>query len=155
MFTTDPRVRKLVSDSHVTFNFNPLPILCNSRALLLFSLRNYACASKEGQELTFRKLMSKMNEESQEITHVTCDHELADPEALVQVNEWVLTSIASLIAHDNVDLHATLRRDITSLTPMCVGSLGTVRLDILRAIALMEVLCPVKYVIFSAEHGAM
>ena len=49
----------------------------------------------------------------------------------MQVNELVLTSIASLIAHDNVDLHATLRRDITSLTLTRAGSLGTVRLDIL------------------------
>ena len=95
--------------------------------------------------------MSKMSEESQGIMYVTHENELADPEVLMQVNEWVLTSIASLIAHDNVDLHATLRRDITSLTPVIAGSLGTVRLDILQATALMEVIYPVKYAIFSAD----
>ena len=86
MFTTDPRVRKLVSDSYATFNFNPLPILHNSSALLLFILHNHACASKEGQELTFRQLMSKMNKESQGNMHVTCENELADLEVLVRVN---------------------------------------------------------------------
>ena len=68
MFTTDPRARKLISDPHATFDFNPLPILHNSRGLLLFSLCNHACASKEGPELAFRQLMSKMNEESQGIS---------------------------------------------------------------------------------------
>ena len=131
MFTTNPRVRKLVSDSHVTFNFNHLPILCNSRALVLFSLCNYAHASKECQELTFRILLSKMNEESQGIMHVKHNDELAGPEVLVQVNEWVLTSIPSLIAHDNVDVYATLMHGITSLTPMCARSIGAVRLDML------------------------
>ena len=59
------------------------------------------------------------------------------------------------MSHDNVDLYAMFRRDITSLTPEIAGSLGAIRLDILQATALMEVLCPVKHVIFSAENGAM
>ena len=104
MFSTDPRVRKIISESCAMFNFNPLPVLHNSIALLLFSLFNYACASKEGQELTFRQLMNKMNENPQGIKHVKHDNELAESEALVQVNEWFLTSIASFIAHDDVDL---------------------------------------------------
>ena len=99
--------------------------------------------------------MSKTNEELQGIMHTTHNNELTDPEVLVQVNEWVLTSIASLIAHDDVDLHATLRHDITSLTSVIARSLGAVRLDISQAIALMEVLYPMKHAIFFAEHGAM
>ena len=67
-----------------------------------------------------------------------------DSEVLVQVDEWVLTSITRFIAQDDVDLHATLRRYITYLTQDFVGSLGTVRLDILQAATLLEVLYPIS-----------
>ena len=106
-------------------------MLCNSRALLLFSLCNYDYASEDGPESTFHQLMIKMNTNPQGIKLIKYDEELADSEVLVLVNEWVLTSISRFIAHDNIDLLATLRRDVASLTPELAGSLGTVRLDIL------------------------
>ena len=58
-----------------------------------------------------------MHKESKGDERVTYDNELADPEAVVRVSEWVLTSLAIHISHDNVDLHAVFRRDLTSLTP--------------------------------------
>ena len=101
-------------------------MLCNSRALLLFSSHNHAHASKDGPEATFRQLMIKMNTNTQGTKHVKCGTDSADSEILVQVTKWVLTSIARFIANDNVDLHANLRRDVTFLTPELAGSLGTV-----------------------------
>ena len=50
----------------------------------------------------------------------------------------MLISIVSFIAHDDVDIHAKLRREIVDLTPAKVGSVGAIRLDVLQAAALME-----------------
>ena len=130
-------------------------MLCNSRALLICSLCDYACASKEGQEHTFRQLVCKIDEESKGGKEITYDNEFSDSEVLVQVNVWVLTSLASHIAHDDVEFHAVLRRDLTSLTPKIAGALGTIRLDAMQAADLMEVLHPVEHVIFSTESNLM
>ena len=105
--------------------------------MLLFSLCNYAYASKDGPESTFHQLVIKMNTNLQGIKLIKHDDELADSQVLVQVNEWVLTSIARFITHDNANLLSTLRRDITSLIPELAGSLGTVILDILQVTTLL------------------
>ena len=83
------------------------------------------------------------------------DNEFSDPEVLVQVNEWVSTSVILHVVHDNLELHAVLRRDLTSLTPEISGALGAIRLAVLKAAALMELLYPVKYAMFSAETDLM
>ena len=66
LLTLDPRARKIVSDSYTLLHFNPLPVLCDSRALLTHSFYNHAHASNEGQEHAFRKLMFKTHEESKD-----------------------------------------------------------------------------------------
>ena len=81
--------------------------------------------------------------------------EIANVEDLTAVNEWALTSIVSCIAHDDADLHAKLIRDIMSLTLANAGSIGAIRLDILQAAALMEVLFQVKHTMFSTERDAL
>ena len=43
------------------------------------------------------------------------------------------------------------RRDFTSLTPSKTGDIGAIRLDMLQAVDLLEVLFPVKYTMFSSE----
>ena len=48
-----------------------------------------------------------------------------------------------------------LRRDLTSLTPEIAGALGSVRLDVVQAAALMKLLYPVKYAVFSTETNLM
>ena len=60
------------------------------------------------------------------------------------------TTISWLIqrrAKDNTVLHAVLRRDLTYLTPEIASVLDAIRLDVLQAAALMEVLYPVKHAI--------
>ena len=95
--------------------------------------------------------MCKIHEETKGDKEITYDNEFPDPEVLVQVNESVLTSIASHIAHDNLELHAVLRRDLTSLTQEIAGALGAIRLEIVQAVALIELLCLVKHDVFSTQ----
>ena len=62
-----------------------------------------------------------------------------------------LTPLASHMSHENLELHAVLRRDFTSLTLEIAGVLGAIRLDIMNATALTELLHPVKHTMFSTE----
>ena len=48
-----------------------------------------------------------------------------------------------------------LRRDLTSLTPEIAGAIGTIRLDLMQAVSLMELLYPVKHTMFSTETDLM
>ena len=66
-----------------------------------------------------------------------------------------MTYLVSHISHNDVDLHANLRNDIAALTPAKAGSIGAIRLDMLQAVALMEVLFPVKFATFSTENDLM
>ena len=98
------------------------------------SLYNHACDSKEGQEHTFSKLMCKIHEASKGDKEIFFANEFADLEVLVQVNEWVSTS------YDNLEFHAVLRCDLTSLTLEIAGALDAIRLDVVQTTALMELL---------------
>ena len=40
MWTVDPRSRKIINDAHEALQFNHLPVLCDIRARLLFSVCN-------------------------------------------------------------------------------------------------------------------
>ena len=82
-WTTDLRARKLISHFCALFKSNELPVLHNSRALLTRSLYNCAHASKEGQEHTFRQLMSKIHEESKGDEEKTYDNKFSGLEVLV------------------------------------------------------------------------
>ena len=73
--------------------------------------------------------MRKMQEESKSDKETMFDNQFAGSEVLVQVNEYVLTSLARNVAYDNVDLHAVLRRDLTYLNPKIAGALGAIKLD--------------------------
>ena len=148
MWTADPRACKLINDFYALFKFNQLPALYDSRARLSHSLYNRVGTSKEGQEFTFRQLMRKTQEESKSDKEITFDNQFADSEVLVQVNEWVLNSLARHLACHNVDFHAMLRHNLTSVTLKIDGDLGAIRLGVLHAAALMEVLYPVKHAIF-------
>ena len=48
-----------------------------------------------------------------------------------------------------------LRRDLTFLTPEIAGAFGAIRLDVVQAAALMEVLYPVKEATFSTASNLM
>ena len=74
--------------------------------------------------------MCKIHEASKGDKEIIFNNEFTDPEVLVQVNEWVSTSLASHIAHENLESHAVLQRDLISLTSEIVGSLGAIRLDV-------------------------
>ena len=76
-------------------------------------------------------------------------------EELCAVNEWFLISLARLVVNDHAEHHTKLRQDIATLTLAKTGSIGTIRLDILQAVALMEVLFLVKYAMFSIENNLM
>lgn len=52
-------------------------------------------------------------------------------------------------------MRKSLTRDFAALTPSAAGSLGAVHLDAMQSAALFEVLYPVKFTIFDAEHGPM
>ena len=60
----------------------------------------------------------------------------------------MLTSLVIHIAHDDVDLHTKLRRDIVALTPAKYSSTEAIRLDVLQVVALIEALSPVKIAMF-------
>ena len=79
-------VRQIVNESCVKFNFSPLPVLCDYRALSLFTLCNHVRVSKDGPESTFHQLMIKTNTNAQGMKHVKHDEELSDSEVLVQIN---------------------------------------------------------------------
>ena len=66
-----------------------------------------------------------------------------------------LISLERRIANDDAELHVKLRRDIDALTLAKACSIGTIRLDILQVVALMELLFPVKFAIFSIENNLM
>ena len=108
LWTLDPRVRKIVSDSYALPHFNPLPALHDSRTLLIYSFCNHVHASNKGQELTFRKLMFKLHEASMGDKLKNFDNEFAEKEVLVQVNEWVATSVIRCIARDCLNPCAVL-----------------------------------------------
>ena len=59
------------------------------------------------------------------------------------------------IAHDYLNSHTVIRRDLISITPDVAGELGSIRLDVLQAAALMELLYPVKHTTFSTETDLM
>ena len=82
------------------------------RALLLFSVCNYACASTEGAQLTFSDLLSKIYAMSNGDKDIEFDDRFANIEDLTAVNEWVSTSLVRCIAHNDVDLHAKLRETL-------------------------------------------
>ena len=96
-----------------------------------------------------------MKEESKSDKKTMFGNQFADSEVLVQVNKWVLNSLARHVACDDIDLHDVLGRDLTSLSPKITGALGAIRLDVLQAAALMEVLYSVKHVLFSTESYLM
>ena len=85
----------------------------------------------------FGELMRKIDDMSDGDMEVTFDEQFADIEELFAVNEWVLMSLTRHIEIDDVELHVKLR------------------LDILQAVALMELLFPVKFAIFSLENNLM
>ena len=86
---------------------------------------------------------------------VTFDKKLADAEELSAVNEWILTPLEKGVACDDTELHSTLLRYIDTLIRAQVGEIGTIKLEILQVVALVEVLFLVKHTMFSNENGIM
>ena len=83
------------------------------------------------------------------------DGQFANTKDLTAVNEWALTYVVRDVAHNDVDIHAKLRRDIAALTPVKAGSKGAISLDVLQAAALIEAILPVKFTMFSTENNLM
>ena len=67
--------------------------------------------------------------------------------------EWMLIAAAKYIAADDEASLAKLRRNIQSLTPKSVGTLGCAKVETLDAAAFFEVPFPVKFAIFTVNTG--
>ena len=64
-------------------------------------------------------------------------------------------SLARCIVEDETELHTKLRRDIDALTQAKDGSKGNIRLDIVKAVDLMELILQVKFAMFSTKNNLM
>ena len=126
-------------------------MLHDVRARLLFSVFNHACVSADGAHHMFGELMRKIDDMSDGDKDVSFDDQFSDVECLSTVNEWVLISLARHAANDDAELHVKLRRDIDALTLAKVGSTGAITPENFQAVALMEVLSPVKHVMFQLK----
>lgn len=69
--------------------------------------------------------------------------------------EFDLMPLVAFVASEDVDLHANLRSNIAALAPAKASSIGAVRMDMFQAVALMEVLHPVKFSIFASNKDLM
>ena len=50
--------------------------------------------------------------------NVVFDEQFFNVEDIAAVNEWALTFVSMRVAHNDVDLHAKMRREITAHTPI-------------------------------------
>ena len=75
----------------------------------------------------------------------------ANEDDLSAVSQWDLMSLVAFIAGEDFDLHAKFRCDIAALTLAKAGSIGVIRIDSFQAVALIEVLHPIKFAIFLAD----
>ena len=69
------------------------------------------------------------------------------------LTEWLLIFIANYIAGDDKEFLARIRRDIQSITPDLASILRNPRVDISALAAFIELLYPVKYMIFNISDS--
>ena len=96
MWTLDPRSRQIINDACALFGFNPLPVLHDFRARVLFSVFNCVCVSEDVAQRMFRQLMSKIDKVVDK--DVSFDKDFHNENDLSTVSEWALISLLALIA---------------------------------------------------------
>ena len=121
-------------------------MLYDVRDPVLVSVFNYACVSADSAQCMFRQIMNKTDKVVDK--DMSSDKDFANENDISAVSEWDLMSLPAFFAGEDVDLHDKLRREITALTLAKAGSIGSVRIYTLQAVALKEVLYPVKFAIY-------
>ena len=78
MWTVDPRARQITNEAYELFQFNQLAVSHNTRAQLLLSAFNHACASVDGAQHVFNDHMRKMDDMADGDKDVVFDEQVAN-----------------------------------------------------------------------------
>ena len=150
-WTVDSRALQVINRACSAMRFNQLKTLSDAHVRMVISLFSHCFITAELSYGTFDHCLTcKMDPQQGEVKH---NEELLTSDEVSEFIEWMLISAAHYLVGDDETLLSRLRRDIQSLTPEDTGRLGNMRVDMLAAMALFELLLPVKFAMFQINQG--